>query len=139
MQPKISRLIMMTFFLIAIAGISGCAPYVNGILATEGGLERVEGIRRYFDGMGYGYASAYILTLPERRFIRQIVIHPNGPIKGLDIYVRSGEAQWKRIEQIKGRKESAVIINTAVSGDAIRVIQKAQGYVGEIEVFAASR
>lgn len=137
MQTPLNRLIMM-FISIALAGISGCAPNLRGSLVDEGELERVEG-KLYFDGMGYGYASAYILTLPERRFIRQIVIHPDGPIKGLDIYVRSGEDHWKRIQQIKGRKESVVIIHTAVSGDAIRIIQKAQGYIGEIEVFAASK
>ena len=122
MQPKITILTMI-FILITVVGISGCAGVLEG-LGDGGELERVDGIGRYFDGLS-SRANAHILTLPERRFIRRIVIHPDpgAPIKGLDISVRSGNEQWKRIAQIKGRKESAVIINTAVGADTNLVVK----------------
>lgn len=136
MQRK-DRIFIITLVAISLGGISSCAQMAGGE------LELVEGkFHSSIAGIS-GFATAYFLTLNETRVIQRIVIHPNAPIKNVDIYVRVKEDNWKLVKQIKGYIDASTPISVATRGDAIRVVQKSASrnyeYIQKIEAFSVPR
>ena len=125
---------------IALGGVlvwlSSCAL----ILEEPPELEQVEA-EFYYDPHSATIASAYSAKLPERRMIRQVVIHSLDPIRGTDIYVREAEDRWKLVKEIKTMIEGEVRINVRATGDAVRVIPKtdALGVITKVEVFVVPK
>ena len=95
----------------------------------------------YYDPHSESLPSAYSVKLPERRMIRQVVIHSLDPIRGTDIYVRDREGDWKLVKEIKRYIEGTVPIKLRAAGDAVRVIPKtyALGVITKVEVFAVPK
>ena len=112
---------------------AGCAL----IMEDQGELEAVDA-EFYYDPHSESLPSAYSVKLPERRMVRQVVIHSLDPIRGTDIYVRDGEDEWRLIKEVKRYIEGATRIKVRATGDAVRVIPKtyALGVITKVEVFA---
>ena len=122
------------FTAIAIAGISGCAR-----LASEP-EEKLEG--KFDNYGGLGVKPTYFLTFDEPHSIRRIVIHTEGVVKNVDIYVRVAPEKWRRVKQFMTPLNATTQINIAARGDAIRVVQKSVaissgGYIQNIEAFGS--
>ena len=66
-----------------VACFAGCAL----IMEDQAELEAVDA-EFYYDPHSESLPSAYSVKLPERRMVRQVVIHSLDPIRGTDIYVR---------------------------------------------------
>lgn len=117
----------------ALAIFSGCAL----IMEPQVELEAVDA-GFYYDPHSESLPSAYSVKLPERRMIRQVVIHSLDPIRGTDIYVRDGEGDWTLVTEIKRYIKGTVPIKLRAAGDAVRVIPKtyALGVITKVEVFA---
>ena len=113
--------------------LAGCAL----IMEDVGELEAVDA-EFWYDPHSASLPSAYSVKLPERRRIRQVVIHSLDPIRGTDIYVRDGRDEWRLVKEIKGHIEGATRIKLRATGDAVRVIPKtdALGVITKVEVFA---
>ncbi len=81
----------------------------NAPLAVDGNLETVSSSTRI------------LITLPERKSIRKIIIHsPN--ISDCILYESTGqEGQWKIIKGIRGNKLPRIVISTQVITDKIRM------------------
>ena len=116
--------------------IWGCAL----ILEEPPELESVEAVF-YYDPHSASIASAYSAKLPERRMIRQVVIHSIDPIRGTDIYVREKEDKWLLVKEIKEMIEGMTRINVRATGNAVRVIPKtdALGVITNVEVFVVPK
>ena len=116
-----------------VACFAGCAL----IMEDQGELEAVDA-EFYYDPHSESLPSAYSVKLPERRMVRQVVIHSLDPIRGTDIYVRDGEDEWRLIKEVKRYIEGATRIKVRATGDAVRVIPKtyALGVITKVEVFA---
>ena len=116
----------LTVFILTLSLCAGCstlfapqelsenyalAPGVecDAPLAVDGNLETVSSNTRI------------LITLPERKSIRKIVIHsPN--ISDFILYESTGgEGQWRIIKGIKGNKLTQIAINTQVTTDKIRM------------------
>ena len=54
----------------------------------------------YYDLHSASIPSTYSVKLPERRMVRQVVIHSLDPIRGTDAYVRDGEDEWRLIQEV---------------------------------------
>ena len=66
-------------------------------------------------------STRIVISLPERRSIRRIVIH-NTNISNFIIYEYLGEkGAWKIITNVKGNTESKIVLNTQVVTDKIRL------------------
>ena len=119
-----------------LAIFSGCAL----IMEPQVELEAVDA-EFYYDPHSESLPSAYSVKLPERRMIRQVVIHSLDPIRGTDIYVRDGKGDWKLAKEIKRYIEGTVPIKLRAAGDAVRVIPKtyALGVITKVEVFAVPK
>ena len=115
---------------------AGCAL----ILEEPPELEPVEAVF-YYDPHSASIASAYSARLPERRMIRQVVIHSIDPIRGTDIYVREKEDRWLLVKEIKEMIEGVTRINVRATGNAVRVIPKtdALGVITNVEVFVVPK
>ena len=115
---------------------AGCAL----IMEPQVELEAVDA-EFYYDPHSESLPSAYSVKLPERRMIRQVVIHSLDPIRGTDIYVRDGEGDWKLIKELKRYIEGTVPIKLRATGDVVRVIPKtyALGVITKVEVFAVPK
>ena len=128
----VKRLSQLTIVLVGLAYLGGCALIMEEPLE----LEAVEAVF-YYDPHSASIPSAYSVKLPERRMIRQVVIHSLDPIRGTDIYVREKEDRWRLVKEIKTMIEGATRINIRGAGDAVRVIPKtdALGVITDVEVF----
>ena len=131
-----TRLSTLAIALLGWIWLAGCALIMEELPA----LEAVEAIFYYLTHSA-SIPSAYSVKLPERRLIRQVVIHSLDPIRGTDIYVREKEDSWKLVKEIKTAIEGATWINVRATGDAVRVIPKtlALGVITKVEVFAVQK
>ena len=128
----VKRLSKLTIVLVGLAYLGGCALIMEELPE----LEAVEAVF-YYDPHSASIPSAYSVKLPERRMIRQVVIHSLDPIRGTDIYVREQEDKWRLVKEIKTMIEGATRINIRGTGDAVRVIPKTDslGVITDVEVF----
>lgn len=131
-----SRIPKVAIPLVVLVGLGGCAL----IMEEPAELDAAEPVF-YYDPHSASIPSAYSVQLPERRMIRQVVIHSLDPIRGTDIYVREKEDRWKRVKEIKTVIGGATRINVRATGDAVRVIPKtdALGVITKVEVFAVQK
>ena len=127
-----TRLSTLAIALLGWIWLAGCAL----IMEEPPELEAVEAVF-YYDPHSASIPSAYSVKLPERRMIRQVVIHSLDPIRGTDIYVREQEDKWRLVREIKTMIEGVTRINIRATGDAVRVIPKtdALGVITDVEVF----
>ncbi len=63
-------------------------------------LEPVNG-EFYYDPHPAAIYGVYGVKLPERRMIRQVIIHSRDPLRGTDIYVRERVDSWEHVEARK--------------------------------------
>lgn len=124
---------------IALVGwtwLLGCAL----ILEEPPALEPIKAVF-YYDPHSASIASAYSVRLPERRMIRQVIIHSIDPIRGTDIYVREKEDEWLLVKEIKEMIKGVTRINVRATGNAVRVIPKtdALGVITNVEVFVVPK
>ena len=131
-----NRLSTLAIVLVSLAQLGGCAF----ILEEPPELEAVEAIF-YYDPHSASIPSAYSVELPERRMVRQVVIHSLDSIRGTDIYVREKEDRWRLVKEIKTMIDGATRINVRATGDAGRVVPKtdALGVITDVEVFAVPK
>lgn len=103
-------------------------------------LEPVNGVF-YYDPHSASIYSAYGVKLPERRMIRQVIVHSRDPLRGTDIYVRERVDSWKHVKERKVMDAGPTRINVRATGDAVRVIPKthAPGVITDVDVFAVPR
>jgi len=69
-----------------------------------------------------------VITLPEARAIRRVIIHsPN--ISNFVLYQSIGaEGEWRPIKSVKGNKLDKIVVNTQVTTDRIRLyVSNARG------------
>ena len=131
-----NRLSTLAIVLVSLAQLGGSAF----ILEEPPELEAVEAIF-YYDPHSASIPSAYSVELPERRMVRQVVIHSLDSIRGTDIYVREKEDRWRLVKEIKTMIDGATRINVRATGDAVRVVPKtdALGVITDVEVFAVPK
>ncbi|MDE0040716.1 MAG: hypothetical protein OXT74_01660 [Candidatus Poribacteria bacterium] len=129
MNKRISKVAIV---LAASAWLIGCAS----ILKEPPELEPVEAVL-YYDPHAASIPSAYSVKLPERRMIRQVVIHSIDPIRGTDIYVREKEDIWRLVKEVKSMIDGTTRIDVKAFGDAVRVVPKTElmGVITNVEVF----
>lgn len=66
-------------------------------------------------------STRIVISLPEKRAIRRIVIH-NTNISNFIIYEYLGkEGAWRIIQSVKGNTEPKIVVNTQVTTDKIRL------------------
>ena len=134
MMRLVGGIYAIMFIATAIVGISSCAR-----VASEP-EERLEGKFDNYGGMGV--KPVYFLRFDEPHFIRRLVIHTEGVVKNVDIYVRVAPEKWRRVKQLMTPVDATTRINFAARGDAIRVVQKSVsissgGYIQKIEAFGS--
>lgn len=106
-------------------GVNSSSPQmIDGNLNTVGETETIG--QRYTYGSSWG--SAVSIKLPEKKDIRQIVIHSDN-IKKLNIYADKGgsalsETDWHLIKEIKAVKSYPIVIPVlyAFPTDHIRIV-----------------
>ena len=132
----IKQLSKMAIALVGWTWLAGCALIMEELPE----LEPVEA-KFYYDPHSASIPSAYSVKLPERRMIRQVVIHSLDPIRGTDIYVREKEDSWKLVKEIKTMIDGATRITVRATGDAVRVIPKtdALGVITKVEIFVVPK
>jgi len=138
------RIMVVSLILLGIIELSGCSSL--SFLLSEETIEYVEPMntnRGYLSSGQYSLISleAYVVSLPKYRNIRKIIIRPHGRVRNLEVFVRTGENEWKRIKQIKQSSDSAIIVRTFIRGNAVRVIRKTvssntDGYIDGVDVWA---
>ena len=132
MMRLVGGIYAIMFTAIAIAGISSCTRMAS---TPE---VRLEG--KFDNYGGVGVKPAYFLTFDEPRFIRRVVIHTEGVVKNIEIYVRVAPEKWRQVKQLMTPLDATAHINMAARGDAIRVVQKSasiSGYIQNIEAFGS--
>ena len=132
MMRLVGRIYAIMLTAIAIAGISSCTRMAS---TPE---VRLEGKFDNYGGMGV--KPTYFLTFDEPRFIRRVVIHTDGVVKNIEIYVRVAPEKWRQVKQLMTPLDATAHINMAARGDAIRVVQKSaciSGYIQNIEAFGS--
>ena len=124
----------MIFIATAIVGISSCAQ-----MAAEP-EQRLHG--KFDNYGGVGAKPTYYLTFSEPHTISRIVIHTQGVIKNVEVYVRT-EKGWRLVKHIMTPINAGTRINIGMTGDAIRVAQKTatrRGFnIRDIEAFGYSK
>ena len=103
-------------------------------------LEPANGVF-YYDPHPAAVYGAYGVMMPERRMIRQVIVHSRYPLRGMDIYVRESVDAWKHVKERKFMDAGPTRINVRATGDAVRVIPKtyALGVITDVDVFAVPR
>lgn len=103
-------------------------------------LESANGVF-YYDPHPAAMYSAYGVKLPERRMIRQVIVHSREPLRGMDIYVRERVDSWKHVKERKVMDAGPTRINVRATGDAVRVIPKTHvlGVIIDVDVFAVPK
>ena len=132
MMRLVGGIYAIMFTAIVIAGISSCTRMAS---TPE---VRLEGKFDNYGGMGV--KPTYFLTFDEPRFIRRVVIHTDGVVKNIEIYVRVAPEKWRQVKQLMTPLDATAHINMAARGDAIRVVQKSasiSGYIQNIEAFGS--
>jgi hypothetical protein len=142
-----SRFIIVSLLIISILSIVGCAALfskqewsdnyalMEGVRATspqmiDGNLRTIgettfpEGSQAMF---GSSPASEAIITLPEKKMIRRIVIHSDN-LKTFDIFADKGgtgmqETDWQLVKEVKASKKNPVALSLPIAfpTDKIRV------------------
>ena len=133
MMRLVGGIYALMFTAIAVAGISSCTRMAN---TPE---VRLEG--KFDNYGGLGAKPVYFLTFNEPHFIRRVVIHTEGVVKNVEIYVRVAPEKWRQVKQLMTPLDATAHVNIAARGDAIRVVQKSvaisSGYIQNIEAFGS--
>lgn len=76
-------------------------------------------------------------TLPEKRFVTQILIYTTGEVKQLEILAQQGKDYWKPIKRVNASASSPIEVHTAVLTDGIRIIQTVslRGEIQRVELY----
>ena len=103
-------------------------------------LEPANGVF-YYDPHPAAMYSAYGVKLPERRMIRQVIVHSREPLRGMDIYVRERVDSWKHVKARKVMDAGPTRINVRATGDTVHIIPKthALGAIIDVDVFAVPK
>ena len=72
---------------------------------------------------------ACYLTFNEPHFVNRIVIHADYPVKGIHVYVSTGNDLWHLVKQFKRAISGATSVKIGRKTDIIRVVRKST-YVG---------
>ena len=138
MMPLVDRIyaIMMLTVLVALVGLFSCAR-----LASEP-EKHLEG--KFDNYGGFGVKPVYFLTFKESHFIRRVIIHTEGVVKNIEIYVRVAPENWRQVKQIMSPLDAAAHITIGARGDAIRVVRQSVDISGgasiqDIEAFGSLR
>jgi hypothetical protein len=128
-------LALASLFLISGLLLTGCLAGAANTVRVDGGmkyeLQQSESAR----------GLIHIWRLPERRSISRIEVYfdPFEPLKNFTVYAEMGKDNWRVIKEVKTpAKTSPYLIRTAVSTDAIRIVQTSLiGNVKEIALYGA--
>jgi len=125
---KVFGYVKMTFFLILFA-LSGCSTF-NMLFAPQQmsenyallpGVECDAPEAVDADMNTISNNTRIIISLPEKKSIRRIVIY-NTNISNFILYEYKGkEGDWKIINNFKGNTQSKIVVNTQVITDKIRL------------------
>lgn len=96
------------FTAIAIVGISSCAR-----MGSEPEV-RLEG--KFDNYGGVGVKPTYFLTFDGPRSIRRVVIHTEGIVKNVEIYVRVTPERWRQVKQLMTPLSATADINIGREG-----------------------
>jgi hypothetical protein len=118
----------MTFFLILFA-LSGCSTFStlfapqqmseNYALMPGAECDAPEAVDADMNTISNN--TRIVISLPEKKSIRRIVIH-NTNISNFILYEYKGkEGDWKIINNFKGNTQSKIVVNTQVITDKIRI------------------
>lgn len=128
----VRRVAFASLFLIGSITLVGClAAGTSNAVRINANMEYVR------SGVGSGAINKWVL--PERRRISRIEIFfdPLEPLKGFTVYSQHGKDNWRVVKEVKTpARTSPYIIRTAVSTDAIRIVQSStQGYIQEVALY----
>ena len=127
----VRRVAFASLFLISSLTLVGC------LAAGTSNVVRINADMEYVSS-GTISSTIYKWVLPERRTISRIEISfdPIEPLKRFTVYSQHGRDNWRVVKEVKTPpKTSPHIIRTAVSTDAIRIVQSAQGYIKEVALY----
>jgi len=68
-------------------------------------------------------AQIYKLLLPKRRSIQKIIIHTNGPVPNVAVYIQKEKDMWHKIKEIKSPIKGSYTLEVAVTTDGIKLAQ----------------
>ena len=68
-------------------------------------------------------AQIYKLLLPKRRSIQKIIIHTNGPVPNVAVYIQKEKDMWHKIKEIKSPIKASYTLEVAVTTDGIKLAQ----------------
>ena len=116
--------------------LAGCSL----IMDVPQRLEPVPG-EFYYDLHPAAIYGAYGVKLPERRMIRQVIIHSRDPLRGMDIYVRESVDSWKHVKERRVMDAGPTRINVRATGDTVHIIPKTHvlGVIIDVDVFAVAK
>ncbi|MBC8233780.1 hypothetical protein H8E77_29890 [bacterium] len=107
-------------FCLMMGCVIGCAA-----LLEQGELVRVDqGMNVTKSGAYYpSRAQIYKFLLPKKRSIQKIVIHTNGPVPNVTVYVQKEKDMWHKIKEIKRPIQGSYELNIAATTDGIKLAQ----------------
>ena len=74
-----------------------------------------------------------IYSLPERAYVRKIVLLGSGKIRNIEIHVRDKRNRWEPVKKVPGGIEFPFEIILIAETDAIKIVKHAMTGAGNIE------
>ncbi len=107
-------------FCLMIGCVIGCSAFWG-----QGELVRVDqGVKIIESGAYYpARTQTYKFLFPRKRSIQKIVIHTDGPVPNLAIYMQKEKDMWYKIKEIKSPIQGTYELRVAVSTDGIKLTQ----------------
>ena len=132
-ERKLPIKLLKTFALLCLSGLVGCLP-IGSQLSNEP-EKRLDATTKLGSE---GLFLAWYISFNEPHFVSRIVVHPDHPVKGVDVYVSVGKDKWQRIKHFKKPVSADTRIAIGRKTDTIRVLMTSPyptGYIQRIEAF----